>query len=39
LNADGSYEPIEPGDRPPLDAQTLLMSRLQRERLAASASS
>ena len=37
LSPDGSYEPIEPGDRPPLDAQTLLMSRLQRERLAASA--
>lgn len=35
LNADGTYEPVDPGARAPIDAQTLLMSRKQRERLAA----
>ena len=34
LNSDGTYEPVDAGDSPPLDAQTLLMSRKQRERLA-----
>jgi len=34
LNSDGIYEPVDAGDSPPLDAQTLLMSRKQRERLA-----
>jgi polyphosphate kinase len=38
LNADGTYEPVDAGDAPPVDAQTLLMSRKQRDRLAASAS-
>jgi polyphosphate kinase len=37
LRSDGTYEPIDPGGEPPLDAQTLLMSRKQREQLAASA--
>jgi polyphosphate kinase len=35
LTAEGTYEPADPGDAPPIDAQTLLMSRKQRERLAA----
>ena len=39
LRSDGAYEAIDPGDEPPIDAQTLLMSRRQRERLATSASS
>jgi polyphosphate kinase len=34
LNSDGTYEPVDAGDSPTLDAQTLLMSRKQRERLA-----
>ena len=37
LNADGTYDAVDEGDDPPIDAQTLLMSRKQRERLAASA--
>jgi polyphosphate kinase len=38
LNADGIYEPTDPGDSTPIDAQTLLMSRKQRERLASATS-
>jgi polyphosphate kinase len=38
LNSDGIYEAIEEDDSAPIDAQTLLMSRKQRERLASSTS-
>ena len=38
LTSDGIYEPIARGSAAPLDAQTLLMSRKQRERLAQAAS-
>ena len=39
LSADGAYERIEAGEEPPLDAQTVLMSRKQRDRLATAAPS
>jgi polyphosphate kinase len=35
LTADGTYEPIDRGGATPIDAQALLMSRRQRERLPA----
>jgi polyphosphate kinase len=38
LRSDGTYVPIDAGGHPVIDAQTLLMSRKQRERLAASTS-
>jgi polyphosphate kinase len=38
LNPDGTYEPVDAGDGPSICAQTLLMSRKQRERLASAAS-
>jgi polyphosphate kinase len=37
LTADGTYEAVEQGDQEPFDAQSILMSRRQRERLARTA--